>query len=113
MVPMIAVPLKVSMARALCHPIVGRVLGATLRNRIHAGGFGVDTSDPAIAPRVKASLFWGFYESAEIRFVRQYLRRDCDAVELGSSLGVVSCNVRRRLMPRRRLVCVEANPRLL
>jgi len=105
--------LKGAAARTLCHPIVGHIVARMARDRICTGGCGVDTSDAVVSPRVKAALFWGFYESAEIRFVRQYLRVDCDAVELGSSLGVVSCNVRRRLMVDRRLVCVEANPELI
>jgi FkbM family methyltransferase len=108
-----AAPFKVFVARTLCHPIVGGIVATLSRDRIRVRGLGVDTSDPAIAPSVKASLFWGFYESAESRFVRRYLLTDCDAIELGSSLGIVSCHMRRRLITDRRLVCVEANLQLL
>jgi FkbM family methyltransferase len=80
---------------------------------MYSRGVSIDTSDATVTPHVKASLFWGFYESAEIRFVRRYLSAAYDAVELGSSLGVVSCHVRRKLRADRRLVCVEADRNLL
>lgn len=70
------------------------------------------TSD-FIGPQAKAYLFWGMYESAEIRFVKKYLRRDLDVVELGSSIGVVSSHIGRKIGPTKRLVCVEANPALM
>jgi FkbM family methyltransferase len=97
----------------LCHPAVGRMVATVMRDRIASAGCGVDTSSNAIRPEIKASLFWGLYERAEIGFVRRYLSPDCDVVELGSSLGVVSCNIRRILPRNCRLVCVEANPEVL
>ena len=84
-----------------------------LHDRITSAGCDVDTSHAAISPSIKASLFWGLYESAEIRLVQRYLRPDLDVVELGSSLGVVACHIRRILSPDRRLVCVEADSSLL
>jgi len=71
------------------------------------------TGDHSVVPKVKAELFWGIYESAEVRFIKNCLRTDLDVVELGSSLGVVTSQILRRLDSDRRLVCVEANPNLL
>ena len=58
-------------------------------------------------------LYWGLYESAEIRFVQRYVGDDVDVVELGSSLGVVSCQIASQLSGDTRLVCVEANEEML
>jgi FkbM family methyltransferase len=104
---------KTAVASVLCQPLVGRVVARVLHDRITTAGCDIDTSHAAISPAIKASLFWGLYESAEIRFVRRYLRPDLDVVELGSSLGVVSCHIRRILAPERRLICVEADSSLL
>jgi FkbM family methyltransferase len=58
-------------------------------------------------------LFFRMYESAEQRFVARHLRSDLDVVELGSSLGVVTSQIARRLRPGSRLLAVEANEALL
>jgi len=60
-----------------------------------------------------ASVFWGFYESSEIRFVEKYVRNDLDVIELGSSLGIVSSHIASKLGSGRCLVTVEANPFLI
>lgn len=102
--------LKAILTRGLTHPSVGRALGTLFSDRIPAHGMRIDTRT-GITDSVKARLFWGIYESAEIRFTRQFLGSDLDVVELGSSLGVVSCHIARKINGRR-LVCVEANPAL-
>jgi len=58
-------------------------------------------------------IFWGFYESAELRLIKHYLPATLDVVELGGSLGVVSAHIGRRLEPGRQLISVEANPALM
>jgi FkbM family methyltransferase len=100
-------------ARGLCHPLIGRSISMMFGDRIPSNGCVINTSSKAIVPSVKAALFWGFYESAEVRLVKAYLRKDLDVIELGSSLGVISCHILRKLEPACRLVCVEANPDLL
>ena len=105
--------IKRLIASIMCHPLVGKVISAVLRDRIPSSGCVINTDSEAVAPSIKAALFWGIYESAEVRFVKEYLRGDLDVVELGSSLGVVSCQILRKLEPGSRLVCVEANPHLL
>jgi FkbM family methyltransferase len=104
--------LKQTVARVLCNPLVGRFLSVVFRDRIPSFGIRVVTSNKAIIPSVKASLFWRIYESAEIRFVKKYLRPDLDAIELGSSIGAVTAQILQVLDRGCRLVCVEANPYL-
>ena len=96
----------------LCQPAVGRLLAFAFRDRISCQGCVIDTSSDIVTPKVKAMLFWRIYESAEIRFVRQYLNRDLDVIELGSSLGVVTCQIRKRMSGSHRLVSIEAHPEL-
>ena len=58
-------------------------------------------------------LLRGEYEAPERIATKRYIRRDIPVVELGASLGVVSCLVNRRLRNRKNHVVVEANPALL
>lgn len=104
--------LKKLAAAVLCSPLSGRLLGLAFGRRIPHRGVRIEV--PAGGdPRVAAALFWGTYESAEIRFVRAHMPADLDVVELGSSLGGVSSEIARKLRPGQRMVCVEANPELL
>jgi FkbM family methyltransferase len=96
----------------LANDVTGSAAAWVLRNRIPHRGLTIDTSSPLVTPKIKASLLLRGYESGEYRFVRRYLPRDLDVVELGGSLGVISCTIRRHIAPERRLVIVEANPAL-
>lgn len=108
--------LKALLASVLCQAWIGRLLrtvfGAQLPS-LRFRGLRIDVRTPAVAPQTVAQIFWGIYESAELRFVERHLRSDLDVVELGASLGVVSSAIARRLQPGRRLVCLEANPDLV
>jgi FkbM family methyltransferase len=103
---------KVALAQALCHPVMGRLLAVCFHDRIRSAGLQFDTSSPRVAASSKAALFWRLYESAEIRYVERWLSPDLDVIELGSSIGVVSSHIRRRLNPERQLICVEADREL-
>lgn len=108
--------LKARAADALCHPLVGRAIRAVFRGRVPSlrfPGWRLALDAPGVTPRTAAEIFWGVYESAELRFVQHHLRPDLDVVEVGSSIGAVSSAIARRQQPNRRLVCVEANPQLL
>lgn len=105
--------LKTVIAAAICNPVVGNLLSLVYHDRIPHEGLVIDTSHPIVTPTMKASIFWRLYEGAEIRFVHQYLRCDLDVVELGSSIGVLACQVRKQMVTSRRLFCVEADPRLV
>lgn len=60
-----------------------------------------------------ASIFFGFYESAEIRYIEKYLRKDIDVLELGGSIGIVSAHISSKLSKDQMLITVEANPYLI
>lgn len=96
----------------LCHPMIGRILGRLFRKTIPSRGFRIRVPDQG-NPIINAMLFWGIYESAEIRFVKRYLMNSLDVVELGSSIGAVSCEIARKLKGERKLICVEANTQLI
>jgi len=104
--------LKIGVAKILTAGVIGKFLAAALGDKIPCRGLKFSTADPIIHPRVKAALFWRLYESAEIRFVNTYVPHALDVVELGSSIGVLSCFIRKRIAPECRLICVEADPRL-
>ncbi len=97
----------------ICHEAIGSVVRRVFGAGIPSRGLRIDTEAPGVSDRTRAEIFWGAYESTEVRYVRRYLHRDLDVVELGSSLGVVSCQIARHLERRCRLVCVEANPNLI
>jgi FkbM family methyltransferase len=99
-------------ASILCHPIVGKILSLAFNNKIPHCGNRIEV--PANGdPCLSASLFWGIYESAEIRYVRSFLNSNVDVIELGSSIGGVSSEIARNLVSGRRLICVEANSSLI
>jgi FkbM family methyltransferase len=102
---------KIMLARWLCSPFIGKTLRYLFSDNIPAHGLTIDTH--YVTDWTCASLFWGLYESAEARFVKSYLRADQPVVELGSSLGVISCLIRRRLSAKHQLICVEPNPHLI
>ena len=58
---------KALAARVLCHPFVGTLLGQLYGNLIPSRG--LNRHERGNTPAIKAYLFWGLYESAEIRFV--------------------------------------------
>ena len=72
----------------------------------------------AVDPRyvnksITASIFWGFYEGAEIRLIEKYLDGASDVIELGGSIGVVSSHILKKIKRGKKLITVEANPMLL
>ena len=112
--------LKLLAERILCKSIVGVALSRTLGEWITSPSVprGVEPVK-VLAPRTKvsdatrASLFWGFHEAQEIRYVTSHLTGSLPVVELGTSLGVVSAHIARRLNGANKLVCVEANGSIL
>jgi len=108
--------LKALLVSWISRPAFGRFIRAIGRGRVRSLRFpalSVDVRSPLISDRSVALIFWGVYESAEVRFISAFLRRDLDAIELGSSIGFVSSAIARRLAPGRRFIAVEANPGLL
>lgn len=96
----------------LANEITGVIAARIFDDKIPHRGLVIDTSDSVVTPHIKAALLLRGYESGEYRFVQKYLPIDADVLELGGSLGVISCAIRRRLKLDRKLVIVEADPRL-
>lgn len=65
-----------------------------------------------IHKKIIASIFFGFYERGETRFINKYLNPKLDVIELGASLGIVSSHIVHKLEKGARLILVEANPYL-
>ena len=105
-------PIRRAIGSSLVNDSNGRLIGRVFRDRIPHRGLVVDVSSPHVTARTKARLLFRAYESAEYRFMRRYLPADMDAVELGGSLGVMSCLIRRKLDPDHRLIVVEADPEI-
>jgi FkbM family methyltransferase len=100
----------------LCNKISGRIILFFFKDRIpniRYPQFRFDVSKVSIDKKLLASLFWGFYESAEIRFVEKHFVGDVDAIELGASSGIVSAHIVAKFQnDSRRLIGVEANETL-
>jgi len=104
---------KLWVARLVASHAAGRVIGALSANRVRHQGVWFDVRSSDFSPRVRAGMFWGSYEGAETRMIRELLRGSTTVVELGSSLGVTTAHVAALMAAGGRLVCVEANPLLL
>ena len=104
--------IKKIVAAILTCSLMGRIISCLCKNRIPFRGLVFDTHIPEISSVTKAELFWKIYESAEIRFIQKYLVGSLDVIELGSSIGIVSALIKKRLGKDARLICVEAHPAL-
>jgi FkbM family methyltransferase len=62
--------------------------------------------------KMVSSIFFGFYESAEIRLLHKYFSGNTDVIEAGGSLGIVSGHICSMLSPEKKIVVIEANPYL-
>lgn len=105
--------LKLRIASIVAGDCAGRVIGALAGRRIRHQGLWFDTRGSDFTPGVRAQMFWGAYEGAETRMIRTFLRGSVVVVELGSSLGITTAHVASVMAPGGRLICVEANPRLI
>lgn len=104
--------LKLLVSRVICSKWFGTVIGWAYRDRIPFHGARVTVSN-AIPPQNKALLFWGLYESAEYRFIRDYLSPSLPVIEAGAGVGAISSVIASLLEPGQNLVCIEGNPNIL
>lgn len=102
--------LKRRVARLLKTPLMGKAVKTLWGDTLSVGGFRIAVDEGIVDLSTRAALFFGLYESAERRFVEQYLRGDLPVVELGGGLGVVSCYVQEVLDSGTPHIIVEANP---
>lgn len=108
--------IKNYIANLLCSNFIGGILEFIFRNKIPSRRYGYfiyDCSSEAILRKAKAAIFWGIYESAEVRYVRKYLKKGLDVIELGASIGVVSTQILARINKDKKLIALEANPYLI
>jgi FkbM family methyltransferase len=84
-----------------------------LGNRVKIDGLTFNVDNPLIRREHKSTIYFGIYEEPERRFVRRFLRAESTVIELGGSIGVVSCMINQKLAEPRRHVVVEANPMLV
>jgi hypothetical protein len=102
---------KLALARFLSSRPVGLAVGTMTRHRIRNRGIAFDTT--GWEPRVEAMLAFRIYESAEIRFIRSFLRGTERAIELGGGLGVSGSHLLRVMDSAGELTSVEANGELI
>ena len=106
-------PRKRNIFRIFYRAALGRLIARVYHDQIPNLDCVIDTGSSLVVPRIKAKLFLRGYEPVEIGFVKKYLRPDRDVIDLGSSLGVVTSHIGRKLNAGRRIIGVEANPHLL
>lgn len=98
--------------RILCNNMTGAVIESIYKDRVpdlRWPKFRFRTSGAGMEKWVLASIFWGFYEGAEVRFIEKYFKGDTDVVELGASSGIISAHIVSKLQKGKRLISVEAN----
>jgi FkbM family methyltransferase len=104
--------IKSVIANFLESDFVGKLIGLIFQDKIPFNGTIIITKSGLITPSTKGAIFCRIYESAEVRFVKKYLKQSYDVIELGSSIGVIACQVGKRIHRKNKIICVEANPYL-
>ena len=91
---------------------VGVFVGMIFRNRTfdHLGSLALPGG---AGPETASAIIFGLYEYPERVLIQRWLPQDCDCVELGCSIGVISRIILQKLATPRCLVAVEASPSLL
>ncbi len=108
--------MKKKLFHFLCNETTGRIIAGFFGNHIPNLRYGCKrfyVPDEYCNATVKAMLFWGFYESAEMRLIPKYIDANLPVVELGASLGIVSCRAIAQLNEHTPYTCIEANPFLV
>jgi FkbM family methyltransferase len=103
--------LKLLTIKILTSDSVGRIIRRIYHNRIPNNSRIIYTYSPFITNRVVSLLYFNAYETAELRFIKKYLRTDLPVVELGASIGVVSMQIAAKT--KENVYCIEANPNLI
>ena len=99
-------------ARVLSFDNVGR-WAERLGNRTCVDGLSIYLDNPLLPVYFKGILVLDKYEKDERQVIEEYLPEGEPVIELGASIGVVSCKVNRRLKAPEKHVVVEANPELI
>jgi len=110
------IALKFFIRRLLCNDFTGSLIRKWFKNSVpdvRWKGYKFQLPEKGVSNANVAALFFGFYESAEIRLIQKYMNGSGDVVELGASLGVVTGHIVSKLNSGARVISVEANPYLI
>jgi FkbM family methyltransferase len=75
-------------------------------------GVKVALKDSPLSPTMRRRLLKGYYETAERDLVQQFIQPGDQVLEIGASIGVLTCFLSRRAGAKGRIVSIEADPRL-
>ncbi len=110
---LLPIGLKKIFAKIISNHFTGTLLGWLYKNKIPFNGVILDTSNTRFVRRkVVSDIFFKIYERAEIDQVRTHLLGDFDVVELGGSIGANTLQIKKKLLPDKKLLSVEASPGL-
>lgn len=105
--------IKRLVAKILVNDFTGRLISIVFSNKIPFHNLIVDISNSVIKKRIAASLFFKTYESAEVRFISQFLQDyEGTIIELGSSIGVVTSTI-AKANPNATVFSFEADSRFI
>ena len=107
------IAIKKIIAKILISKFVYYTMIRFFNNNISFNGVLINTDSEIIPISSKGMLFWGFYESAECRMISKYVCSGDQVIELGASLGAVSCVISKIISKNGFCVSVEANPKLI
>jgi FkbM family methyltransferase len=82
-------------------------------NHVTVDGLTFALDNSLITTRDKSTVCLGLHEAPEVALVHTRLAAGLPVIELGGGIGIVSCNINRRLAHPRDHIVVEANPDLI
>lgn len=104
---------KKYIAKFLVNNTTGSIISIIYKHKIRFNNLIIDISNVVIKKKIAASLFFKTYESAEVRFISQFLQNyKGTIVELGSSIGVVTSTI-AKANPDAAIFSFEADSRFI
>ena len=89
--------------------IFGRMVEA-LGNQVSVDGIKLSLDNPLIPVSDKGYILFNIHETGERALARKYILRSLPTIEIGGSIGVVSCSISRILDDPSAFVVVECSP---
>lgn len=80
--------------------------------QIDIDGVKVSIRHSPLSAKLRRRLMRGFYETAERELIGAFIRRGDQVLEIGASVGIVTCFLAKSVGNDGRIVSVEANPSL-
>lgn len=99
----------------MCNAFTGYLISGIFKDsvpNIRCSKYVFSLDRKIVSKKTIAAIFFGFYESAEIKFIEKYLDKNLSVIEFGSSLGIVSSHIIGKLSQNNKFIMVEANPML-